>query len=137
MLLKSERGDWMRRLVLDMQSGIFARAIQRTLLQELEDCQIIISEHPDKTVQRCKTFKPYALLMEATGYSPWMLEERLAIRDKIRENDPACKVVILVDDVADNHLADQVKTAKRDGKIDGFLFGTVSDKYLAAVMDSL
>ena len=42
----------MRKIMLDMQSGIFARTIQRMLLQELDDCQVIISEHPDKTVQR-------------------------------------------------------------------------------------
>ena len=50
----------MRKILLDMQSGLFAKAIQRTLSQELDDYQVIISEHPDKTVQRSKTFKPYA-----------------------------------------------------------------------------
>ena len=99
----------MRKILLDMQSGLFAKAIQRTLSQELDDYQVIISEHPDKTVQRCKTFKPYALLMEATGYTPWMLEERLAIRDKVKKIDPDCKIVILVDDQADNELAEKVK----------------------------
>lgn len=63
----------MDKILLDMQSGLFAKAIQRTLSQELDNYQVIISEHPDKTVQHCKTFKPYALLMEATGYTPWML----------------------------------------------------------------
>ena len=127
----------MREILLDMQSGLFAKAIQRTLSQELDDYQVIISEHPDKTVQRCKTFKPYALLMEATGYTPWMLEERLAIRDKVKKIDPDCKIVILVDDQADNELAEKVKEAKRDGLIDAFLFGTVTEQYMAAVMDSL
>lgn len=127
----------MRKIVLDMQSGIFARTIQRMLLQELDDCQVIISEHPDKTVQRCKTFKPYALLMEATGYTPWMLEERLAIRDKVKQNDPDCKIVILVDDQADSELAQKVKDAKREGVIDAFLFGSVTEQYMAAVLDTL
>ena len=127
----------MRKIMLDMQSGIFARTIQRMLLQELDDCQVIISEHPDKTVQRCKTFKPYALLMEATGYTPWMLEERLAIRDKLKQNDPDCKIVILVDDQADSELAQKVKDAKREGVIDAFLFGSVTEQYMAAVLDTL
>ena len=39
----------MRKILLDMQSGLFAKAIQRTLSQELDDYQVIISEHPDKT----------------------------------------------------------------------------------------
>lgn len=127
----------MRKILLDMQSGLFAKAIQRTLSQELDDYQIIVSEYPDKTVQRCKAFKPYALLMEVTGYTPWMLKERLAIREKVKEMDPECKIVILVDDQADTELADKVKNAKRDGLIDAFLFGSVTEQYMAAVMDSL
>ena len=88
-------------------------------------------------MQRCKTFKPYALLMEATGYTPWMLEERLAIRDKVKQNDPDCKIVILVDDQADSELAQKVKDAKREGVIDAFLFGSVTEQYMAAVLDTL
>lgn len=127
----------MRTIMLDMQSAIFARTIQRMLLQELDDYQIVISEHPDNTEQRCKTFKPYALLMEVTGYTPWMPEERLALRDKVKQNDPDCRIVILVDDRADSQLVQKVKDAKRDGKIDAFLFGSVTEQYMAAVMDSL
>lgn len=127
----------MRKILLDMQSGLFAKAIQRTLAQELDNYQIIVSEHPDKTVQHCRIFKPYALLMEATAYTPWMLEERLAIRDKVKKNDPDCKIVILVDDRADSGLAEKVKAAKRDALIDAFLFESVTEQYMAAVMDSL
>ena len=127
----------MRKIVLDMQSGLYAKAIQRILVQELDDYQVIISESPDKTAQRCRMFEPYALLMEATGYTPWMLEERLAIRNEVKKNNPDCKIVILVDDNADKALANKVKKAKKNGQIDAFLFGSVTDSYLAAMMDSL
>ena len=127
----------MQKIVLDMQSGLYAKAIQRRLVQELDDYQVIISESPDKTVQRCRMLEPYALLMEATGYTPWMLEERLAIRNEIKKDNPNCKIVILVDDNADKALANKVKKAKKDGLIDAFLFGSSTDSYLAAMMDSL
>lgn len=127
----------MQKIVLDMQSGLYAKAIQRILVQELDDYQVIISESPDKTVQRCKMLEPYALLMEATGYTPWMLEERLAIRNEIKKDNPNCKIVILVDDNADKALANKVKKAKKDGLIDAFLFCSSTDSYLAAMMDSL
>ncbi|MGN0164552.1 MAG: hypothetical protein ACI39R_00070 [Lachnospiraceae bacterium] len=127
----------MRKIVLDMQSGLYAKALQRILVQELYDYQVIISEMPDKTVQRCKICEPYALLMEVTGYTPWILEERLAIRDEVKKNNPDCKIVILVDDNADKVLANKVKNAKINGQIDAFLFGSVTDSYLAAMMDSL
>ena len=127
----------MRKIVLDMQSGLYAKAIQRILVQELEDYQVIISEASDKTAQRCKMLTPYALLMEATGYTPWTLEERIAVRNEVKNYNPDCKIVILVDDVADKTLADKVKKAKKDGLIDAFVFGSATDSYLAAIMDSL
>lgn len=127
----------MRKIVLDMQSGLYAKAIQRILMQELDDYQVIISESPDKTVQRCKMFEPYAILMEVTGYTAWMLEERLAISNEVKKDNPDCNVVILVDDNADKALANKVKKAKREGLIDAFLFGSTTDSYLAAIMDSL
>ena len=122
---------------MDIQSGIYAKVIRRVLVQELEDCQIIISESPDKTAERCKTFQPYAMLIEVTPYSPWMLEERLALRDAVLKTNPDCKIVFLVDDAADKELANGVKKAKRDGLIDTFLFSSATESYLAAVMDSL
>lgn len=127
----------MRKIVLDMQSGLYAKAIQRILAQELDDYQVMISDHPEKTSQICKTVKPYALLMEATSYTPWMLEERLSIRNEVKSCSDDCKIVILVDDVADKSLAAKVKAAKKDGLIDAFLFGSTTESYLTAMMDSL
>ena len=127
----------MRKIILDIQSGLYAKAIQRILMQELDEYQILISESPGSTVEQCRMFRPYALLMEVTGYTPWMLEERLAIRKEVAGIDPDCKVVLLVDDVADRALAEGVKNAKKNGLIDAFLFGSATDSYLAAMMDSL
>lgn len=82
-----------------MQSGLYAKAIRRVLVQELE--------------------------------------ERLVVREEIRKYNPDCKIVILVDDIADKALANEVKKTKKDGLIDAFLFGSATDSYLAAMMDSL
>lgn len=106
-------------------------------MQELDDYQIVISENPGTTAECCRTFRPYALLMEVTGYQPWSLEERLVIQKKVKEQEPECKTVILVDDVADKELAEKVKQVKRSGVIDEFIFSSVTESYLAAIMDSL
>ena len=37
----------MRKIVLDIQSTIHAHNMERMLMQELEDCQVIVSESPD------------------------------------------------------------------------------------------
>ena len=74
----------MRKMVLDMQSGIHAHNMERMLMQKLEDYQVVVSESPDSTAEWCKVHKP-----------------------------------------------------KREGLIDAFLFGSVSENYFASVVDSM
>ena len=126
----------MKRIVLDMRSGLYANAIRMILVQEPDDCQVIISDAPELTAQHCRLFHPYALLMEATGFSPRRVEERLAIRDDKKKDEPQCRVVLLVDD-ADRERAESVKRAKKEGLIDAFIYSSVTDSCLAAMMDSL
>ena len=42
-----------------------------------------------------------------------------------------------VEERADKELAEQVKAAKRDGLIDAFIFLSMTDKYLTALLDTL
>ena len=70
----------MRRIVVDMQNYLFADAIVQALKRADSDFDVRMSESPDKTAELCNLSKPYALLCEVTGYTPWMLEERLKIR---------------------------------------------------------
>ena len=120
-----------------MQSRLYAKAIRRILVQELDDYQVVISKQPDVTAEQCRIIRPDALLMEVTPYTPWKLTERLLIRDRVKKEEPDCKVILLVDDTAEPELADQVKTAKQDGLIDAFLFTSATESYLAAVVDSI
>ena len=39
----------MKKIVLDIQSAIHAHNMERMLMQELEDCQVIVTEFPDST----------------------------------------------------------------------------------------
>ena len=127
----------MRIIVLDMQSKLMSRALERVLQQEMTDCNPVISEAPDSTVEQCRIFKPYALFMEVTGYTPWMLEERLKICEAVRRILPECKFVFSVDENADPRLADRVTRCKKEGKIDAFIYNSTSERYLAAILDSL
>ena len=127
----------MRTIILDMQSGLYAKAIRRSLAQELEGYNLVIAKSPEETAGVCRVMQPYALLMEVTGYHPWMLAERLSTRERVRREAADCKVVFVVDEVADKALASEVKQAKADGLIDAFLFTSATESYLAAVLDSL
>lgn len=127
----------MRRIVVDMQNFLFADAIAQTLRSADSDFDVRKSESPDKTVELCSICEPYALLMEVTGYTPWKLEERLKIRDELKQIHPHCKIVLIVDENAEKKLAPRVLQAKKDGLIDNFIFSSVSAAYLSAVIDTL
>ena len=127
----------MRKVVLDLQSGLYAKAVRRILVQDLDGYQVDISKNPTETVERCRILQPDVLLMEVTGYTPWMLSERLSIRDEVKRHVPSVKIVFLIDDKAEGALVEEIKKAKQDKLIDAFLFTSVSESYLVAVMDSL
>lgn len=120
-----------------MQSGIHAHNMERMLMQKLEDYQVVISESPDSTAEWCKVHSPDVLLMEVKAYSPWMFSERMKIREKLRQSNPDCRIILFVDDESDYDLTEHVRQAKREGLIDAFLFGSVSENYFASVVDSV
>ncbi len=125
------------KIVLDIQSNIHAHTMERMLMQELDDCQVVISESPDSTAEWCKTHRPDVLLMEVKMFSPWMFSERMAIRDKVKRSTENCRVVLFVDDESKKNLTEEVQQAKRKGLIDAFLFDSVSENYFASVIDSV
>ncbi len=127
----------MKKIVLDIQSNIHAHTMERMLMQELDDCQVVISESPDSTAEWCKTHRPDVLLMEVKMFSPWMFSERMAIRDKVKRSTENCRVVLFVDDESNKNLTEEVRQAKREGLIDAFLFDSVSENYFASVIDSV
>jgi hypothetical protein len=75
--------------------------------------------------------------MEVTGYTPWMLHERLKIRDEVKSCHPECKIVLVVDENAEKLVAKEVKELKKKGGIDQFIYGSISATYLADILDSL
>ena len=127
----------MKKIVLDIQSNIHAHTMERMLMQELDDCQVVISESPDSTTEWCKTHRPDVLLMEVKMFSPWMFSERMAIRDKVKRSTENCRVVLFVADESNKNLTEEVQQAKREGLIDAFLFDSVSENYFASVIDSV
>ncbi len=134
--LKKE-GDAMRRIVINMQNSLFCNAIADTISRSGNELEPYTVASPEKVVDDCKWIAPYAVLMEVTGYSPWKLEERLKIRDAVKEKNLECKIVLIVDENAEKAIAKKIKQAKKDGIIDQFIYGSISASYLADIVDSL
>ena len=127
----------MRRIAINMQNSLFCNAIADTIRRSGNELEPYTIDSPDQVVDECKWIAPYALLMEVTGYTPWLLAERMKIRDAVRELNPECKIVLIVDENAEKAVAKQVKQAKKDGLIDQFIYGSISASYLADIVDSL
>ena len=127
----------MRRIVINMQNSLFCNAIADTLRGSGNELEPYTIDSPDKVVEECEGIAPYALLMEVTGYTPWLLSERLKIRDAVKAQKPDCKIVFIVDENAEKAIAKQVKQAKKDGLIDQFIYGSISATYLADIVDSI
>lgn len=127
----------MRRVAINMQNTLFCNAIADTLRSSGNELEPYTIDSPDKVADECKWIAPYALLMEVTGYTPWLLCERMKIRDAVKSKHPECKIVLVVDENAEKEVAKQVKEAKKDGLIDQFIYGSISASYLADIVDSL
>ncbi len=130
-------GDFMRRIVVDMQNVLFSDAIAKTLQNTDLNFSVYISEHPDETLRMCADTEADILIMEVTAYSPWKLSERMKIRDVAKAQNPDLRLVLVVDENTEKKMADQVREAKKDGLIDNFIYGSVSATYLSAVIDTL
>lgn len=127
----------MRRIVINMQNSLFCDAIADTLRRSANGLDPYTVDSPERIVDECKWLAPYALLMEVTGYTPWLLTERMKIRDQVKEMCPDCKIVLVVDENAEREVASRVKQSKKDGRIDQFIYGSISASYLADIVDSL
>ena len=127
----------MRRVVVDMQNALFADAISTALQKFNSDFCVYQSDKPEKTTELCFYAQANILIMEVTAYTPWKLEERMKIRDEVKNKNPDCKVALVVDENTEHRLADMVRQAKKDGLIDNFIYGSVSATYLSAVIDAL
>lgn len=127
----------MRRVVVDMQNKLFADAIASALQKFDSDFDVCCSESPEKTLDICDYTLAQILIMEVTGYTPWKFEERMKIRNIVKERNPDCKIVLVVDENTEKKLTDKVRQAKKEGLIDNFIYGSVSATYLTAVIDTL
>ncbi|MCI5579032.1 MAG: hypothetical protein MR364_05960 [Oscillospiraceae bacterium] len=134
----SENGDdLMRRVVVDVQNTLFSDAIAVSLRSFDSDFEVTISEDPRETADMCAYYSANILIMEATSLNYSGYDERMKITSEVRRTLPNCKVVLIVDENAEQKLAEKVRLAKKDGLIDSFIYSSVSSSYLAAVIDSL
>ena len=120
----------MKRIVVDMQNYLFGDTIATAFRNSDYDIDAVRTESPKDTVELCRVYKPFVLVMEVTGYTPCMLCERLKLRDEVKSVCPDCKIALIVDSNTEKQAAKDIRDAKKNGIIDQFFYGSMSAEYL-------
>lgn len=124
--------------MINMKDYIFADAVAQAMQSDKHsDFTVLRTTSTEELLQYGRQCDPYAILMEVNGYPPYVLAERLKIRDAVKEASPNCKVVLVVDENSEEEVAEQVRQAKKKGRIDQFIYSSISANYLVALMDTL
>lgn len=120
----------MKKIVVDMQNFLFADSIATAFRNSNYDIDVVRAETPQDTVELCRVFKPFVLLMEVTAYTPWLLCERMKLRNEVKMVCPDCKIALIVDSNTEKQAAKDVREAKKNGIIDQFFYGSMTAEYL-------
>ena len=120
----------MKKIVVDMQNYLFADSVAAAFKNSDYDIDVVRAESPMNTVELCRLYKPFVLIMEVTGYTPWLLCERMKLRDKVKTVCPECKIALIVDSNSEKQAARDIRDAKKNGLIDQFFYGSMTAEYL-------
>ena len=127
----------MRRIVLDLQGGLLAEAVMQVLAGYDPDFIVYRSSKPEDTLPLCRSCHANVLVMEVIRQGIWKLSERLRLCSAVKNLGWDCKVLLLVDENADEQLAAEVRQTVKDQLADDFIYASVSPTYLAGVIDIL
>ena len=120
----------MKKIVVDMQNFLFGDSIAAAFRNSNYDIDVVRAETPQDTVELCRVYKPFVLVMEVTAYTPWLLSERLKLRDEVKATCPDCKIALIVDSNTEKQAAKDIRDAKKNGLIDQFFYCSMTAEYL-------
>ena len=120
----------MKKIVVDLRNYLFADSIAVAFRNSNYDIDVVRAETPQDTVELCRVYKPFVLVMEVTAYTPWLLSERMKLRDEVKATCPDCKIALIVDSNTEKQAAKDIRDAKKNGIIDQFFYGSMSAEYL-------
>ena len=128
----------LKNIVISVGNGLLCDAIAGALRRCGQfRCQSVPPERSRDMTGVCRGCRCDVLLMEVSRLPGATLPERLCAGDAVRALVPGCRVALLCDEVADPELAQQVTQARQLGRIDGFLYASVTEAYLTAALEAL
>ena len=124
----------MKRIVLSICNSLMALSISHSL-KKTGDFQVSsLRSGCGEIAKECAEVSADILLMEAAFNVGATLADCLKEVRHLRETCPKCKVILLCDENSAPEVARKVVQAKKDGLIDDFVYSSVSESYLTAML---
>ena len=127
----------MKRILLSIRNSLMAASITRTL--EQAGSFLIVSSHQegDSIAEACLRLSANIVIMEAAYDLGATMEDCLKEVTDLRRHCTECRVILLCDENSAPEIARQVTQAKKDGRIDDFVYSSVSETYLSAMLSAI
>lgn len=125
----------MKTVAMDICNGLMATSIKE-LAQRAADLAVCLIRSCD-VVSECMAISADIALLEVSFQTGASVEDRKEQARALHQRLPGCKIILLCDENSTPEQARKVAVAKKDGWIDDFLFTSVGENYLSAVLQSI
>ena len=124
----------MKKVVLNIRNSLMAMSITRCLARtgDFQVCSLLPS--CIEIAKECAAESADILLMEAAFNIGATLDDCLKEVRRLRSLRRECKTILLCDENSAPEVARRIALAKKDGLIDDFVYSSVSESYLTAML---
>ena len=124
----------MKKIVLSICNSLMELSIAHSLTQT--GGFQIVSIHPGcgEIARECADASADVLLMEAAFHIGSTMDDCLKEAKQLRRLRPECKTILLCEENSAPEVARRIALAKKDGLIDDFVYSSVSESYLTAML---
>ena len=128
----------MTNIALSIQNRLLSEAVCASLKKtgEFRPAELSAGKLSD-TVREALPLHPDIIMMETSQTPGGKLEDRLNAARELRAKLPGCRIVLICDERANPEIARGVMMARQDGRIDHFLYTSVTMDYLVDSISSL
>ena len=127
----------MKRILLSISNSLMALSIIHSLNHSGGFRVHSVPSGEQGIAEKCAAVSADILLMEAAFGVGATLADCLKEAKNLREICPECKVILLCDENSAPDVARKVVQAKKDGLIDEFVYSSVSESYLTAMLSAM
>ena len=124
----------MKKIVLSICNSLMELSISHCLTQTGGFQIVSIRPGCGEIARECADASADVLLMEAAFHIGATLDDCLKDARRLRSLRPECKTILLCDENSAPEVARRIALAKKDGLIDDFVYSSVSESYLTAML---